>query len=65
MMKTSTLLLAALAPAATLLAQDGDGKLLDIDIDVNRTEWYENPWLWVGVAAFVSIVLLIARRPKG
>lgn len=51
---TATLLLATCA----LVAQDNP--LIDIDID--KTEWYENPILWVGVAAFFIILIVVTRR---
>ena len=40
------------------IAQDGG---LDIDVDINKGEWYENPWVWVGVGAFLLILALIMR----
>ncbi|MEM7574243.1 MAG: hypothetical protein AAF433_15160 [Bacteroidota bacterium] len=55
--KFTALILAAFS--LTLAAQDA---LIDIDID--SQEWYENPYLWLGVAAFVVIVLLITRKKK-
>ena len=57
-------LTAALLTAAPLLAQDGDGGL-DIDVNIGRESaaWYANPWIWVGVAAFVIILVLALRRP--
>ncbi|MGB3802318.1 MAG: hypothetical protein WA952_21030 [Lewinella sp.] len=33
-----------------------------IDIDIDKTEWYENPLLWVGVAAFFIILIVVTRR---
>ena len=41
------------------LAQDG--KLLDIDIDVNKNEWYENPYIWIGVAIFIVLLVAVSR----
>ena len=49
--------LAVVALSYTALAQDA---LIDIDID--KTEWYENPILWVGVAAFFIILIVVTRR---
>ena len=37
---------------------------LDIDVDINKNEWYENPYIWVGVAVFLLILALIARGKK-
>ena len=56
------LLLAALTvTAAPLLAQEG----LDIDVNIGQESavWYANPWIWVGVAAFVLLLVLATRRP--
>ncbi|THH41152.1 hypothetical protein [Neolewinella litorea] len=52
-------LTAALMMATTLLTAQ-DNPLIDIDID--KTEWYENPVLWVGVAAFFIILIVVTRR---
>ncbi len=35
-----------------------------IDIDIDKTEWYENPYLWLGIAAFVTILIVVTRRKK-
>lgn len=34
---------------------------LDIDIDLNDNEWYEDPKVWIGVAVFLLILAFIAR----
>ena len=55
-------LVAALTIVATpLLAQDG----LDIDVNIGQESavWYANPWIWVGVAAFILLLVLAMRRP--
>lgn len=41
-----------------------DDSLLDIDIDINKDEWYENPYLWVGVAAFLILLAFISRKSR-
>ena len=41
-----------------------DGELLDIDISINEPEWYEKPLVWVGVAVFLLILVLILRKGK-
>ena len=48
--------LAALLISATASAQ------IDVDIDLGQPEWYENPYLWVGVVVLLIIVLLVTRR---
>ncbi|WP_157976177.1 hypothetical protein [Lewinella sp. IMCC34191] len=35
-----------------------------IDIDIDKTEWYENPLLWVAVAAFFIILIVMTRRKR-
>ncbi len=35
---------------------------VDVDIDLGGKEWYENPWVWAGVAAFLLLLALILRR---
>lgn len=43
-------------------AQDGG---LDIDINIGKKEWYQQPWAWViGGAVFVLILVAILRRKK-
>lgn len=45
-----------------LFAQDGG---LDIDIDLGKPEWYEQPWVWVvGAAVFILILIAILRRKR-
>lgn len=37
---------------------------IDIDIDLGKAKWYEDPKIWVGVAVFLVILALIARSKK-
>ena len=37
---------------------------LDIDIDLGKTEWYEDPKVWVGVAIFLVVLAFISRSKK-
>ncbi len=53
-------LTAVIVTLLSSFAQAQDNPLIDIDID--RTEWYENPLLWVGVAAFFIILIIVTRR---
>ena len=40
-------------------AQDGG---LDIDVDIDKKEWYEQPWAWiVGAAVFILLLVAILR----
>lgn len=60
MVRLQLIMLLLLTQATALLAQDD--ALIDIDID--RTEWYENPLLWAGVAAFFVILIVVTRRKR-
>ena len=38
---------------------------LDIDVDIDKKEWYEQPWAWVvGAAVFILILVALLRRPR-
>ena len=44
------------------IAQDGG---LDIDINVGKKEWYQQPWAWVvGGALFIIILVALLRRKR-
>lgn len=58
--RKSGVLLLSLATSLGLYAQDGDAGL-DVDITVDNPAWYQNVYLWIGIAAFVIIIALIAR----
>ena len=41
-------------------AQDGG---LDIDVNIGKKEWYQQPWAWVvGGALFVLILVALLRK---
>jgi len=43
-------------------AQDGG---LDIDVNIGKSEWYQQPWAWiVGGAIFVLILVALLRKRK-
>ena len=51
--------LATFLLAIPAFAQDAE---LDIDIDTDAdAAWWYNPWIWVGIAAFIIILVLAAR----
>jgi hypothetical protein len=60
--KTVASLFAVLLLSFSAFAQDG--KLLDIDIDLGKPKWYEQPIVWVGVALFLLILVLLNRKSK-
>ena len=37
---------------------------IDVDIDLGKQEWYEDPKVWAGVAVFMLLLVLIARKGK-
>jgi hypothetical protein len=39
-------------------------KGLDIDIDINKKEWYEQTWVLVTGGAIVLILIVLAVRKK-
>ena len=49
-------LVAAVLCTTTLSAQ------LDVDVDINKGEWYENPVYWVVGLLVLILVVLLARR---
>ncbi|CAH1002111.1 hypothetical protein LEM8419_03028 [Neolewinella maritima] len=53
--------LTALAALLFTTAAAAQGDAL-IDIDIDKTEWYENPILWVVVAGFFILLIVLTRR---
>lgn len=47
-----------------LLAQDGDTKDINVNINSKGDAWYASPWVWV-VGAAVFILLLVALTRGG
>jgi hypothetical protein len=46
------------------VAQDGGGKKVDVDINVgkDKTDWYQQPWVWiVGGAIFILLLVALLR----
>lgn len=37
---------------------------IDVDIDLGKSEWYEDPKVWIGVAVFLLILAFIVRSRK-
>ena len=49
-----------------LFAQDGDGKKLDVDINVDKgTQWYQQTWVWVAGGAVFILLLVALLRGSG
>lgn len=54
-------LLAAMFAFVSLRAQE-EGLDVNVDIDGGgEAVWFQNPWIWVGVAAFIIILVLAMR----
>lgn len=49
-----------------LLAQEGETKKVNVDVNLtnNNESWYASPWVWV-VGALVFILLLVALTRGG
>lgn len=60
--KITVLALLGLLISFQIFAQDGG---LDIDIDLGKPEWYEQPWVWVvGGAIFILILVGLLRKKR-
>lgn len=60
--KIAVLAVLGLMISFQIFAQDGG---LDVDIDIGKPEWYEQPWVWVvGGAIFILILVGLLRRRK-
>lgn len=56
------LFLMTMFTSVTAFAQDGG---LDIDVNIGKSEWYQQPWAWVvGGALFVLILVALLRKKK-
>ena len=45
-----------------LFAQD---KGVDVDININKGQWYQQPWVWiVGGAVFILLLVALLRSNK-
>jgi hypothetical protein len=60
MKKAIFIFIAALFSTVLVLAQDGDAKDINVNVDTKGdAAWYASPWVWV-VGAAVFILLLVA-----
>ena len=60
--KIAVLALLGLLISFQIFAQDGG---LEIEIDLGKPEWYEQPWVWViGGAVFVLILVGLLRKKR-
>ena len=48
----------------TTLWAKAQNKGLDIDIDINKKEWYEQPWAWVAGGAILLLLIVLAARKR-
>ncbi len=60
--KIAVLAVLGLMISFKIFAQDGG---LDVDIDIGKPEWYEQPWVWVvGGAVFILILVALLRKKR-
>ncbi|GAB3228798.1 hypothetical protein J0A67_13770 [Algoriphagus aestuariicola] len=60
--KIAVLAVLGLLISFKIFAQDGG---LDVDIDIGKPEWYEQPWVWVvGGAVFILILVALLRKKR-
>ena len=60
-----TLMIISLFVSVSLIAQEGGGA--DVNVDINKDSggaWYASPWVWI-VGAAVFILLLVALLRGG
>ena len=50
--------------AVVALAQEGETKEINVDVNTKGGDWYTSPWVWV-VGAAVFILLLVALTRGG
>jgi uncharacterized protein YacL len=57
--------LAILAVLGVLISSQIFAQGLDIDVNVGKPQWYEQPWVWVvGGAIFILILVGLLRRKR-
>lgn len=57
-----SLFLMTMITSVAAFAQDGG---LDIDVNIGKSEWYQQPWAWVvGGAIFVLILVALLRKKR-
>jgi hypothetical protein len=64
MKKAVLTFIAALFSTVMVLAQEGDAKDVNINVNTKGSAWYTQPWVWV-VGAAVFILLLVALTRGG
>jgi uncharacterized membrane protein YvbJ len=50
--------------ALTSLKLSAQNKGLDIDIDINKKEWYEQTWVLIAGGAVILLLIALAIRRK-
>lgn len=50
--------------ALTSLTLSAQNKGLDIDIDINKKEWYEQTWVLITGGAVILLLIVLAIRRK-
>jgi hypothetical protein len=61
-MKNLFYLVIALLFNTVVLAQDGGGKDINVNVNTKNGAWYSSPWVWViGAAIFILLLVAISR----
>jgi len=55
---------AAVFSTMLVLAQEGETRKIDVDVNTGSDNWYASPWVWI-VGAAVFILLLVALTRGG
>jgi hypothetical protein len=64
MKKALLTFVAALFSTMMVLAQEGESKNINVDVNTKGDAWYASPWVWI-VGAAVFILLLVALTRGG
>ena len=53
---------AALFSTMMVLAQEGESKNINVDVNTKGDNWYASPWVWiVGAAVFILLLVALTR----
>jgi hypothetical protein len=62
MKKTLFTLVTALFSTVMVLAQEGGGKDINVNVNSKGSAWYASPWVWViGAAVFILLLVALTR----
>ncbi len=65
MKKAVLTFIAALFSTVMVLAQEGDAKDVNINVNTKGSTWYTQPWVWVvGAAVFILLLVALTRSRR-